>query len=215
MEMQMPNWNELFEQGEFRWEDPDAQVVALAPILQQRGARRVLDLACGAGRHLVYLARAGFQMYGMDIAANGLKYARQWLSREQLTAQLAQSDMNAVPYVGESFDAVICIHAIQHQTRSNLFETTRAILRVLYPGGLFFSTFPSRRDRRFGQGREVEPNTFLSVFRPDVGIPHHYCNLAEIEELLDGFAIMRIELEEHYVEPGNRFSHWQVLAEKE
>ncbi len=211
----MPSWNELFEQGEFRWENPHESAVALVPILAERHARRVLDLACGAGRHLVYLSRAGFQVYGADIAANGLESARQWLARERLGANVAQSNMSTIPFVDESFDAVICICAIQHQMLPNLLKTVREVRRVLRYRGLFLATFPSRRDRRYGQGREVEPNTFLSVFRPDVGIPHHYSNLAEIEELLDGFAIMRIELEEHDVEPGNRFSHWQVLAEKE
>ena len=34
--------------------------------------RRVLDLGCGAGRHLVYLAQQGFEMYGTDVDPHGL-----------------------------------------------------------------------------------------------------------------------------------------------
>jgi cyclopropane fatty-acyl-phospholipid synthase-like methyltransferase len=71
--------------------------VAFAPLLKARGARRVLDLGCGAGRHLVYLAREGFEMHGMDIAENGLAHAQRWLESESLAAELIKSDMGTIP----------------------------------------------------------------------------------------------------------------------
>ncbi len=211
----MNKWNELFEQGEFRWENPDENIVALVAELKEKGVRRILDLACGAGRHLVYFARGGFEMYGMDIAGNALASAQGWLAREGLKAELTQSEMTIIPYPDEFFDVVICIRAIQHQTLEGLQKTRDEIRRVLQAGGLFYATWPSRRDRRYGQGREIEPNTFLSEVGPDIGVPHHYCSLGEIETLLDGFALRRVELEERTNREGYRFSHWLVLAEKE
>ncbi len=211
----MPTWDELYKDGDFRWSDPSDEVIELVPLLKERNAHRILDLACGAGRHLVYLSKAGFELYGTDIAKSGLDYAQQLLAQEQLAARLIQSEMAAIPFRAASFDAVICIHAIQHQIFQDLTRSTREIYRVLRPGGLFLSTFPSRRDRRYGQGEEIEPNTFLSTVGPDIGVPHHYCSLAEIEELLDGFAIKHVELDERLAADGNRYSHWQVLAARE
>jgi SAM-dependent methyltransferase len=211
----MADWNELFKREEFRWRDPHASVVALAPLLQERGARRILDLACGSGRHLVYLARLGFQSYGVDNSENGLEYARQWLAREGLAVELAPSDMSEIPYADEFFDAAICIHAIQHQRLAGLGKTLGEVRRVLRAGGLFFATFPGRRDRRYGEGKELERNTFIAELGPDAGVPHHYSNLAEVESLLQGFVICKIELEEHVDEKQDRYSHWNVLAERE
>lgn len=55
----MAVWNEFFKQEEFRWRNPDLNVVQLAKRLKERNALYVLDLGCGAGRHLVYLAKQG------------------------------------------------------------------------------------------------------------------------------------------------------------
>lgn len=48
------------------------QVLSLPP-----GAR-VLDLACGKGRHARYLAKQGFEVTGLDISASNIAYARQF-----------------------------------------------------------------------------------------------------------------------------------------
>src|SRR5512142_2286185 len=101
----MPEWNELFKQAEFQWKEPNEQVVALVPLLKERGVHRVLDLACGAGRHMVYLEYEGFDIYGLDLAENGLEHARQWLAREGLQPRLAKCNMVHIPFADRSFDA--------------------------------------------------------------------------------------------------------------
>ncbi len=211
----MPEWNELFKQAEFQWKEPNEQVVALVPLLKERGVHRVLDLACGAGRHLVYLEREGFDVYGLDLAENGLEHARQWLAREGLQARLAKCNMVHIPFADRSFDAMLCVHAVQHQRLAGIQETIDEVARVLRPGAFGFLTFPSTRDDRYGAGREIEPGTFEAAEGPDRGVPHHYSTLAEIEKLFEQFAIRKIELDERRVDGKGRYSHWNVLVERE
>jgi 2-polyprenyl-3-methyl-5-hydroxy-6-metoxy-1,4-benzoquinol methylase len=45
-------------------------------------------LGCGSGRHVVYLAKNGFEVYGIDIAKSGIKIAKEWLKDEKLKANL-------------------------------------------------------------------------------------------------------------------------------
>jgi SAM-dependent methyltransferase len=210
----VPTWNELFRQEEFRWKNPHEQVVALVPIMRERGARRVLDLGCGAGRHTVYLAREGFEVYGTDIAENGLAHTREWLARENLRAELKQSDISHVPHRADIFDAVISIYVIYHKTYAGMQHVVAEIHRVLKPSGLALISLQSSRGWRYGQGQEIEPNTFILTDGADAGVPHHYSDLAEITDLFKHFAVRKIELEERF-EGSNRHSHWQVLVEKE
>jgi ubiquinone/menaquinone biosynthesis C-methylase UbiE len=210
----MPTWNELFTQEEFRWKNPHEQVVALVPLLRERGARRVLDLGCGAGRHTVYLAREGFEVHGCDIAENGLAHTREWLAREKLSAELKQGDIAQIPYPDDFFDAAISVYVIYHKTFAEMQRVVAEIHRVLKRGGIALVSLQSKRGWRYGQGKAIETDTFVLDVGADAGMPHHYSDLAEIEKLFAHFAIRRVEQEEQY-EEGNRHSHWQVVMEKE
>jgi len=210
----MPTWNELFEQEEFRWKNPHEQVVALVPLLRERSAQRVLDLGCGAGRHTVYLAREGFDVCALDIAENGLAHTREWLAREKLSAELKQGDIAQIPYPNDFFDAVISIYVIYHKTYAGMQGVVAEIRRVLKRGGLAVISLQSTRGWRYGQGKTIEPNTFILDVGADAGVPHHYSDLVEIADLFKHFAIRKIEQEEQF-EEGKRHSHWQVLIEKE
>ena len=210
----MPTWNELFTQEEFRWKNPHEQVVALMPTLRERGARRVLDLGYGAGRHTVYLAREGFEVCGFDIAENGLAHTRAWLARENLSVELKQGDIAQIPYPDEFFDAVIGIYVIYHKTYTEMQSVVAEIHRVLKRGGSALVSLQSKRGWRYRHGKEIEPNTFILDVGGDAGVPHHYSDLAEIENLFERFVVRQVEQEEH-LEEGKRHSHWQVMIEKE
>jgi len=66
-------WNEILKRGEFNPEEPDKLVVQFTEILKNKHAKRVLDLGCGTGRHVVYFAKQGFETHGIDISETGLK----------------------------------------------------------------------------------------------------------------------------------------------
>ena len=51
-------------------------IARIASIFRKQGTKKVLDLACGAGKHLVYLAKQGFEVYGLDISAQGVKMSK-------------------------------------------------------------------------------------------------------------------------------------------
>lgn len=63
---------------------------------------RVLDLACGAGRHLAELARANRWAAGLDLSAPMLDAARSAAPG----AALARGDMRRIPFASGVFDGV-------------------------------------------------------------------------------------------------------------
>lgn len=55
----------------------------LLSVLQPAPGARVLDLACGRGRYATYLAEHGFDVTGLDLSTNNIRYARPF-ERENL-----------------------------------------------------------------------------------------------------------------------------------
>jgi len=210
----MPTWDELFQKEEFRWREPHPSVVEFAKLLKARRLQRVLDLGCGTGRHLICLAKEGFEVHGTDISQTGLAYARQWLSQEGLVAELKQSDMTVIPYPDGFFDAIISIFVIYHGTVEAMSRAIAEIHRTLKGGGLALLTFISTRSYRYGRGEEIEPGTFIPDEGVDAGVPHHYSDREELEDLLKKFTILKMELVERTDEQGRRHSHWEVIVEK-
>jgi len=210
----MPTWDELFTQEKFRWRNPHEAVVQFVPELCATGARRVLDLGCGTGRHTVYLASQGFDVWACDISPRGLAHTRQWLTAEGLTAHLQRSDMTALPYRDGAFDGLVSAFVIYHDLLSDVERAVADIRRILRPGGLALLTLISTRDYSYRQGREVEPDTFVRENGYDSGILHHYFTEDGARRLLGVFEMLTLRLEESDMtdQEGSirHRSHWRV-----
>ncbi|MEX0980042.1 MAG: class I SAM-dependent methyltransferase, partial [Gemmatimonadota bacterium] len=83
---------------------------------------RVLDLACGAGRHLAELAGADVRATGLDLSATLLEQAR----AASPHTGLVRSDMRKLPFADGSFDLVTSFF-----TSFGYFEDPRDDARVL------------------------------------------------------------------------------------
>jgi ubiquinone/menaquinone biosynthesis C-methylase UbiE len=96
---------------------------------------RVLDVATGAGHTARWLAaQAGF-VVGGDLTRAMLQTARASLSElDTPHTALCQHDAEAIPFAGETFDAVTCRIAAHHFNEPLRFVQEAA--RVLKPGGL-------------------------------------------------------------------------------
>lgn len=210
----MPEWNDLFTEEENRWVEPHRRVVELAEILHPGGW--VLDLGCGAGRHLAYLVKKGFQVVGTDIAPRGLAYSRQKVEAAFSPVRLTCSDMTAIPHADNVFDAVISIHVIFHNPLAKMRQSIAEIYRVLKPGGVALITFQSTRSYQYGSGVLLERDTYLPELGVDGGIPHHYCDLEELRRELRAFDVRKICHDEHLssANPNDLSCHWEVFVYK-
>jgi len=214
----MSAWDEIFRSGAFPLEEPDRALGQLCALFNGRGFRRICDLGCGTGRNSVPLARNGFETHGIDLSAEGLGRSSRRARDAGLEFVLVRGDMRGIPHANSSFDAVICIYAIYHGTLRDIEVTVSEIGRVLRAGGLAYVTFQTLRSHKYGQGREIEADTFVQDFDPDCpqesGIPHHFSSEGEVRQIMKAFSVMELELEEFRTDDGVMHSHWQVLAEK-
>jgi len=65
--------------------------------LQEPASLSVLDIACGAGRHALELARLGYTVTGNDLSPFLLEEARKEALKSQLQLQLTCCDMRNIP----------------------------------------------------------------------------------------------------------------------
>lgn len=82
------------------------EVDGIERILHLRGGARILDLACGAGRHTVELARRGYEVVGFDLSEALLREAKAAARKARVRSTFVRGDMRELPYRTE-FDAAI------------------------------------------------------------------------------------------------------------
>lgn len=87
-------------------EDTKRQVDFLIKKLGLNGGERILDLACGFGRHSLELAHRGFDVTGVDITTQYIEYAAEQVDKEKLNARFICSDIRDVSFENE-FDVVL------------------------------------------------------------------------------------------------------------
>ncbi|HJN14280.1 MAG TPA: class I SAM-dependent methyltransferase [Armatimonadota bacterium] len=185
-----PSWDDLFADPRFHWTEPDEGVLATAPRWRDEGRDAIYDLGCGAGRHMAYLQTQGFELYGSDVAPNGLDACGRYLAEAKLPARLVRADMTTCPFADASFDAGVSTNVLNHNSLPMLRETIDEVRRVLKPGGEFYLTVLSTNDWRCGSGEEVAPNTWVLGEGPEAGILHHFFDDDGIRDWLSDFDII-------------------------
>ena len=198
------------------WSVPDEEVAALLGTLRAEGLERVLDLGFGLGRHVIFFARRGFETHGIEPTESGFAYCEGWLRREGLEASIRIGEMTELPYEDGFFDFVLSWNVVYHGTLLQLKRALSEIRRVTRPGGLAYLTLNSRRNKHYGRGAEIEPDTFLDPLKADGDLPHHYSDEEEVKALLEDWDVVYVREQEEslagLVDPGSY--HWMILARR-
>jgi SAM-dependent methyltransferase len=106
-------------------------------MLKPGGGERVLDLACGSGRHSLELRRRGFEVVGTDISSELIEIARNDAAAEQLDVTFVEADLRELDFEAE-FDIVLNLNdgAIGYfETAEENHRTFEVISRALRRGG--------------------------------------------------------------------------------
>lgn len=138
-------WRSYFDAGYLQEYSPvfdlieeRAQVARVSELLALPHGSRVLDLACGQGRHAHLLAEAGFDVDGYDLSRELLKVAK--ARGTGPTLRYRRGDMRALPMLWRKrFDGVVNLF-----TSFGFFDdpaddarVLAQVARVLKPGGVF------------------------------------------------------------------------------
>jgi SAM-dependent methyltransferase len=139
--------------------EPSPWVTRWSHLIAPGGS--VLDVACGRGRHVRWLATKGFRMTGVDRDATAL-------AELQGRGRLVEADIENGPWPlpGETFDAIVVTNYLWRP----LLPTLRA---ALAPGGvLIYETFAQGNEVH---GKPSNPNFLLQpgeLLAFAQGLPH-------------------------------------------
>jgi SAM-dependent methyltransferase len=171
-----------------------------APFFLQEIARfgqPVLDLACGVGRVLLPLLRAGVEVDGCDISADMLGQCRQKAASEGLTPNLYHQPMHTFDLPRKYKTIYICDSFGLAGSRENDLEALRRCYAHLEDGGALLVnieaeyTSPESWDGWLSSVRKTMPEPWPEEAR------HRFA--ADGSEYIDRFRLVDVDsLEQHF-----------------
>jgi len=212
------HWETIFSSGGWGRYPSEEVVRFTARNFRDKQARkniRILDLGCGGGATCWYLAREGFDVHGVDGSPSAIRQASAYLAAENLAAAFSVGDIVSLEHESNFFDAVYEIGAVQHNRMADIRIIYKEILRVLKPGGLFFSIAINEETSGRERADEVEENTFLHLDGINRDVLVHLFSKAELEDLTAPFDDVVIESVVRTSEQGaRRLGHYLISARK-
>lgn len=148
---------------------PSSWLLQNSDLLPRGG--KVIDVACGRGRHALLMASAGFEVRAVDRDAEAIAFLRETARRLSLAVDAEVLDLETDPppeFPPSTYDAVLVFNYLHRPLIPKLLEATS-------PGGrVFYETFTTAQA---GRGHPRNPAFLLKD--------------GELAELMAPFTILR------------------------
>lgn len=159
---------------------------------------KVLDFGVGGGANTWFLAREGFDVYGFDGSSSAVEKAKEYLSREGLSAELIVKDGLQLSYKEEFFDFVIDNVSICHNSEAAKETMYAEVFKYLKKGGKLFSTC-------FSSNTTKELPAYLTFYK----------NKEEIEDVLMTIGYINVVIDvDTYTDNGDTVELYIIKCEK-
>ena len=215
-------WDSLFSRMEWG-KYPDVEVVRYfsRAYKEKREGVRVLEVGCGPGANLFFLAREGFSPYGIDGSKVAIERAEKRLKADGLKAELQVGDISKLPYADGFFDAVLDCECLYANSKAHSRGMLKEIARVLKPGGRFFSLTFATGTYGDGNGEKLagEPNTYTKIHKGALHSDYGLIRFTSEEEIQDlygkDFDIRSVEyVVRSMLDRKEQIKEWLIACEK-
>jgi SAM-dependent methyltransferase len=125
----MPDWDERYGSGEHTTKQPSPLLIKAIKNLKPGSA---LDIACGVGRHAIYLAEHGWQVTAVDGSSVGIQILNERAQDAGVTVDAELADLEAHEFLIDpaAYDLICNFYYLQR----DLFPSIRTGVK---PGGVF------------------------------------------------------------------------------
>jgi SAM-dependent methyltransferase len=131
---------------------PASWLVEHADLIPRSGD--ALDVACGSGRHALWLAERGLRTLAVDRNADAVRSLNDEAARRRLPlrAEVRDIEDGAIPFTPSSHDVIVVVHYLHRPLFQSLIDALR-------PGGvLVYETFTTAQAAR---GKPTNPDYLL------------------------------------------------------
>jgi len=109
----------------------------LFEFIKTHKAGRAIDLGCGTGTNVITLAKAGWQVTGVDFASRAIHTARRKLKQEKIQADLHVGDVTRLKGITGPFDLTLDIGCFHGLSELGMQDYLNQLDRILAPNGFW------------------------------------------------------------------------------
>jgi len=140
-----PSWNQRYLDGELPWDTgrPDRHLPEVLDDLDLASGK-ALEIGCGTGTNVIWLARRGFEASGLDLAEAAIAQAEAKAADAGVDCRWLSADILVDPIPGGPFDFIYdrgCFHVFGEAEQRSRFANRVAAL--LGPRGIWHSLIGS------------------------------------------------------------------------
>lgn len=171
---------------------------------------RLLEVGCGNGANLWFMAREGFCVHGVDRSETAVRLARERLDREcpgwgGSGGRVQVADLTSLPYPDGFFDAVLDVVAVCYCDFAEAQRAYAEMRRVTKPGGRLFSRMFARGCWGDRTGQCAGRDMWLCSEGPLAGLgATRFTDEGDVAELLGGWEPAAVERASLTMEHGRR-----------
>lgn len=136
-----PIWEQKYSAGHLQrypWDCIVSFVFRHAPRDRPHQEVSILEVGCGTGSNLWFMAREGFQATGIDASPSAIAVARARLAAASPPVSLHVGNFTKLPLPDQQFDLAVDRGSLTCVDQVLARQAIRELSRVLKPGGLLF-----------------------------------------------------------------------------
>jgi 2-polyprenyl-3-methyl-5-hydroxy-6-metoxy-1,4-benzoquinol methylase len=136
-------WDEVYTNGQQLNEFPYTDLVSFYYNKFKKNTEKlnILEVGCGAGNNLEFLAEMGHTVYGVDASEKVIEYAKKKFRQKNLTGNFSVNKFTKLPFEENFFDLILNRAAICHTDIISADIALKECNRVMKNTGIFYSTF--------------------------------------------------------------------------
>lgn len=156
---------------------------------------RGVEMGCGKGRSVIWLAQQGVDMYGFDFSPSAIAEAQRRATAANVPAHFVVQDATEPwPYDPNSFDfAIDCFASTDIESPEGRTFAVQEFLRVLKPGGYLLAYLLSTDDEFHKEMLQKSPAEQKNSFYQVTGKFEKVFDQEEIDEIYKDFKVVKSE----------------------